>query len=159
MDSWIDPSGQFSYRFSKSLREGRYRKKYSVDFDYQAGLAVSENDRDSIPAMVQDGLSMFYYVRTLDLSVGDIIRINYFDNDSLRPFLIKVDKIESVKTPIGAMECFVLAPYLESGKLLKYKSKVTIYLSTDSRRVPVMISNEARFGSLTLKLESIEKPD
>ncbi|MBU0713030.1 DUF3108 domain-containing protein [bacterium] len=159
MDSWIDTSGRFSHRFSKSLREGRYRKKYSVDFDHQAGLAISKNNRNSIPDMVQDGLSMFYYVRKLDLTVGDIVEINYFDNDSLRPFLIKVDKIESVKTPIGEMECFVLAPYLETGKLLKHKSKVTIYLSTDPRRIPVMISNEARFGSLILKLESIEKPN
>ncbi|MBN2600497.1 MAG: DUF3108 domain-containing protein [Candidatus Marinimicrobia bacterium] len=157
MDSWIDTSGQFSHRFSKSIREGKYRKKYSVDFDYQAGFAISNKDRDSIPDRVQDGLSMFYYIRTLDLTVGDIHEINLFDNDSLRPFLIKVDRIESVKTPIGDMDCFVLVPYLESGKQLKNKSKVTIYLSTDQQRIPVMISNEARFGSLILKLESVKK--
>jgi len=157
MDSWIDTSGQFSRRFSKSLREGKYRKKYSVNFDYEAGVAVSASDRDSIPPMVQDGLSLFYYVRTLDIKVGDIIRINYFDNDSLRPFLIKVEKIETVKAPIGERECFVLAPFLESGKPLKHKSKVTIYLSADEQRIPVIISNEARFGSLVLKLESIRQ--
>jgi len=159
MDSWIDTSGRFSHRFSKSIREGKYRKKYSVDFDYRAGLAIFDKDRDSIPDRVQDGLSMFYYIRTLDLTVGDVHEINLFDNDSLRPFLIKVDKIESVKTPLGDLDCFVLVPYLENGKPLKNKSKVTIYLSTDQQRIPVMISNEARFGSLILKLESIENPN
>ena len=156
MESWIDTSGQFTYRFRKSLREGKYRKKYTVDFNYNEGLAISNDEQKPIPEMVQDGLSMIYYVRTLDIKIGDIIPINFFDNDSLMPFLIKVENIETVKAPIGDMKCFVLAPYLESGKTLKHKSKVTIYLSTDKRRIPVMISNEARFGSLVLKLESIK---
>jgi len=159
MDSWIDTSGRFSHRFSKSIREGKYRKKYSVDFDHRNGLAISDKNRKPIPNTIQDGLSMIYYVRTIDLAVNEILEISYFDNDSLRPFFIKVEKIEVVKTPGGDVECFVLAPFLESGKLLKNRSKVTIYLSTDSRRLPVMISNEARFGSLILKLESIGMPN
>lgn len=159
MDSWMDSSGQFSLRFEKSLREGKYRKKYSVDFDYDRGVSISASKQDSIPARVHDGLSMFYYVRTLDLAVGDVIKINYFDNDSLRPFYIKVDRREWIKVPLGKLECFVLEPYTEGGELLKNKSKVTIYLSVDERRIPVMISNDARFGSLVLKLESVEQTD
>lgn len=157
MDSWLDTSGQYSLRFQKSLREGKYRKQYSVDFDYDRGISISEDDQDSIPARVHDGLSMFYYVRTLDLAIGDVIKINYFDNDSLRPFHIRVDRREWIKAPIGRTECFVLEPYLESGTLLKHKSKITIHLSVDERRLPVIISNNARFGSLVLKLESTEQ--
>jgi hypothetical protein len=156
MESWIDRQGLYSHRFSKSIREGKYRKKYAVDFDYQQNLAISKTDSHTVPANVHDGLSMFYYVRALDLTIGDIIKINYFDNDSLMLFLIRVDQIETVKAPIGDVDCYVLAPYLESGKRLKHKSKITIYISTDHRRLPVMISNSARFGTLTLKLESIQ---
>jgi len=159
MDSWIDTSTQVSYRFQKSLREGNYRKKYSVDFDYGKGLAVSEDARKAIPDIVHDGLSMIYYVRSKKIEIGNIFKINFFDNDSLRPFLIEVKGTEIVKVPFGKVECYVLAPYLESGKSLKHKSKVTIYLSTDKNRIPVMISNEARFGSLILKLEAIESVD
>lgn len=159
MDSWMDSSGRFSLRFEKSLREGKYRKKYSVDFDYDRGISISASKQDSIPARVHDGLSMFYYVRTLDLAVGDVIKINYFDNDSLIPFYIKVDRREWVKAPIGKMECFVLEPYVESGTLLKHKSKITIHLTVDERRLPVIISNDARFGSLVLKLESVGQTD
>ncbi len=158
MESWIDMTGMFSYRFSKSIREGNYKKKYTVDFNYQRLQAISKTDSNTIPIDIHDGLSMFYYVRTLDLSVGDVIEINFYDNDMLRPFMIKVDKIELVKTPVGEIECFVLSPFLESGKMFKQMSKITIHVSTDKRRLPVMISNSARFGTLTLKLESIESP-
>jgi hypothetical protein len=155
MDSWLDGKGYYSRKFSKSLREGHYRKKYEVEFDYQRGQAVSGSKTTKIAALIHDGLSMFYYVRTLNLKLGDTIALNYFDNDSLLPFIIKVEKKETVETPSGKIECFVLKPYYDSKKLLKQKSQVEIYLSTDSLRIPVMISSDARFGSLVLKLESI----
>jgi len=53
----------------------------------------------------------------------------------------------------------VLTPFSEKGKVFKNKNLVTIYLSTDEKRIPVMISNEALFGSMILKLESIYFPD
>jgi hypothetical protein len=155
MDSWLDGEGYFSHKFSKSLREGRYRKKYEVEFNYQEGKAISASKISKIPSLTNDGLSMFYYVRTLDLRLGDTIAINCFDNDSLRPFIIKVEKIEMVETPLGEIKCFVLAPDSDTRKLFKQKNQVVIYLSADTRRIPVMISSDARFGSLVLKLESI----
>jgi hypothetical protein len=159
MDSWIDVSGLYSREFRKSLREGRYRKKYSVRFDYHRMWAISHSDTVSIDGIIHDGLSMFYYIRALDLSIGDIIDLNYFDNDKLRPFKIKVENKEIIKVPAGEIECYVLTPFLEKGKLFKNKSLVTIYLSTDEKRIPVMISSEAIFGSMILKLESIDSPD
>jgi len=155
MDSWLDGEGYYSHKFSKSLREGRYRKKYTVKFNYQEGIAVSASKTSKIPAQAHDGLSMFYYVRTLELNLGDTIPVNFFDNDSLRPFVIRVEKIEMVETPIGEIQCFVLAPDPGTRKLFKQKNQVVIYLSTDRRRIPVMIVSDARFGSLILKLESI----
>ncbi|MCK4640767.1 MAG: DUF3108 domain-containing protein [Candidatus Marinimicrobia bacterium] len=159
MDSWIDVSGLYSRKFRKSLREGRYRKKYSVRFDYHQMQAISQNDTVSIDSIIHDGISIFYYVRALDLSVGDVIDLNYFDNDKLRPFKIKVENKENIKVPAGEIECYVLTPFSEKGKLFKNKNLVTIYLSTDEKRIPVMISSEALFGSMILKLESIKSPD
>lgn len=159
MDSWIDVGGLYSREFKKSLREGHYRKKYSVRFDYHQMRAISQSDTISINGIIHDGLSIFYYVRALDLSVGDVIDLNYFDNDKLRPFKIKVENKENIKVPAGEIECYVLTPFSEKGKLFKNKNLVTIYLSTDEKRIPVMISSEARFGSMILKLESIYFPD
>jgi len=159
MESWVDIEGIYSRKFSKSIREGRYRKQYSVLFDYDNLRAVSPYDTVSIDGMIHDGLSLFYYVRTIDFSLGDIIDLNYFDNDLQRPFKIKVEKIEKVRVPAGVIECFVLTPFAEKGSLFKNKNLVTIHLSTDEKRLPVMISNEARFGSMVLKLESVELPN
>ena len=159
MDSWLDGEGYYSHKFSKSLREGQYRKKYEVEFNYQEGKAVSASKTSKISALAHDGLSMFYYVRTLDLSLGDTIPINFFDNDLLRPFIIKVEKLELVETPLGEIKCFVLAPDPDTKKLFKQKNQVVIYLSADRRKIPVIISSDTRFGSLLLKLEAINTPE
>ena len=158
MESWIDSEKYYSYRFKKSIHEGKYRKNYLVDFDYRRQYAISKSDTIEIPVNLHDGLSMFYYVRTMDFEIGDTININYFDNDSLIPFVIKVDRIETVNAPIGDVRCFVLEPFLESGKRFKNKSKIIIYVSADKQRLPIMIVNSARFGTLTLKLESVLIP-
>jgi len=158
MDSWLDAKTYYSHKFSKSLREGQYRKKYAVEFNYQEGKAVSASKTSKITTLTHDGLSMFYYVRTLELNLGDTIPINCFDNDSLRPLIIKVEKIEPVETPLGEIKCYVLAPDPDTRKLFKQKNQVVIYLSADKRRIPVMIVSDTRFGSLILKLEAVNTP-
>lgn len=154
METWIDCDSLYSHRFRKSLVEGRYRQKYAVTFDYARGYAFSSSDTVALKKRVHDALSIFYYFRSESLAVGKVIEVNNFDNDKFKPFKVRVEKIETIAVPAGDISCFVLLPYVEKGSLFKHKSDVTVYISRDARRLPVMISNDARFGSLILKLES-----
>ncbi|MBD3273830.1 MAG: DUF3108 domain-containing protein, partial [Candidatus Marinimicrobia bacterium] len=74
--SWIDTSNLATLQFSKSLNEGKYTSNYSVRFDYDEMRAYSSKDTViSIDAHMYDVLSLFYYIRSLNLSVGDTINM------------------------------------------------------------------------------------
>ncbi|RKY55565.1 MAG: hypothetical protein DRP89_03035 [Candidatus Neomarinimicrobiota bacterium] len=154
IESWVDVEGLFSRKFKKKIREGLYKKKYSVRFDYDDSLAYSSSDTIPISGPVHDALSIFYYVRAESLWVGKIFDLNNFDNNKFKPYKVIVRKLKIVKTDAGEFECFVLEPYAEKGNLFKYKGQLTIYLSNDVRRLPVKVESEATIGSMIMKIES-----
>ena len=153
-ESWIDRDELFSHKFKKDIREGRYKKKYSVVFNYSDSLAISGDDTTEINQPIHDALSIFYYVRAESLWVDRVLPLNHFDNNKFRPYNIIVNRQENVSVPAGKFKCFVLKPYTEKGSLFKYKGQVTIYISDDQYRLPVMIESEATIGSMLMKLES-----
>jgi hypothetical protein len=153
VNSWIDLNGLFSRRYEKRLREGKYRKDYRAHFDYNEKKAYTSRDTLAISGKVHDALSVIYCMRAEYLFPGRIIRLNNFDNDKFRLFNVVVREVESLKVPAGKFQCFVLEPYAEEGKLFKNQNKMTIYLSADELRLPIMIDNEASFGRMIFKLE------
>lgn len=153
-NSWIDLDGLFSRRYEKSLREGKYKKDYQAYFDYNEKKAYTSLDTLDIDGRMHDALSVIFWVRAEYLFPGRIIRLNNFDNNKLRLFNVIVSGVETLKVPAGEFQCFVLEPYSDDGKLFKNQNKMTIYLSNDSLRLPVMIDNEANFGRMIFKLEN-----
>ncbi|MBS1271540.1 MAG: hypothetical protein MAGBODY4_00672 [Candidatus Marinimicrobia bacterium] len=152
LTSWIDTSTYATVRFEKSLNEGKYEKDYDVWFDYRRMKAFSNNDTTDIETYMQDVLSLFYYIRSLQMSVGDTIRMSNFDNDKISPFLLRVTGTGKVKVPAGKFHCYVVEPFVESDFLFKYKGRLQIWLTKDERKVPVLMKSEATIGSMILKL-------
>lgn len=157
VNSWVDTSTFASVRFEKSLHEGKYRKDYAVWFNYQEMTAYSSSDTTvQIPGHMQDVLSLFYYLRSLNLSVGDTVRMSNYDNDKISPFLLAVNGIEKVRVPAGTFECLAVEPFSESDFLFKYEGNLRIWLTDDERKIPVMMKSKANFGSMVLKLQRYE---
>lgn len=152
-DSWMDIRGLFSHQFQKNIQERRYRKNYAVRFDYDQQKAFTSNDTVAIKGRMQDALSVIYCVRAENLSEGRIIKLNNFDNNKIKLFNVVVSRTEKISVPAGEFECFVLEPYATEGKLFKYQTDMTIYVSTDSLRLPVLITSTASFGKMVFKLE------
>jgi len=70
--SYMDVEVLRSRYFQKRLREGDYKKTVEISFDHEAELAkYSDGNQVEIVAGIQDVLSAFYFVRNLDLDVGD----------------------------------------------------------------------------------------
>lgn len=151
--SWVDTTSFASVQFKKTLREGKYQKEYQVWFDYQKMKAVSPDTTIQIEHRMQDVLSLFYYLRSLNLSVGDTVRLSNYDNDKISPFLLAVKGIETVKVPAGTFECLAVEPFSDSDFLFKYEGNLRIWLTNDERKIPVMMKSKANFGSMVLKLD------
>jgi len=154
MTSWIDTSSLATVQFEKSLNEGKYNKDYSVWFDYNNMQAVSADTTIAIEDEMQDVLSLFYFIRSFDLSVGDTVRMSSFDNNKISPFLLAVTGKETVRVPAGKYECLVVEPFVESDFLFKYEGGLTIWFTDDEQNIPVLMKSKASIGSMILRLES-----
>ncbi|MCH7413711.1 DUF3108 domain-containing protein [Belliella sp. R4-6] len=156
-----------SYRF---IEEGNYRKNERVIFDHKKGKAlVHLYDREdtkildtkdySIPQNVQDIVSGFYLLRTMDLKKyrkGDVISISgFFDKEIYNLKLIYEGK-EKISTEVGEHETFKLTPIMPSNKLFRGKRPVTVWVSDDQNKIPLKIKAKLMVGALNMDIVKAE---
>ena len=93
-------------------------------------------------------------MRTIPLNVGETLTLTTFDNKSFTDFLLRVDKIESIKVPAGDFNCIVVKPYRDGKTFLKNEGDMTMWFTNDKRRIPAQILVKLKYGTMTLKLNS-----
>lgn len=148
--SYVDKEGLFSRYFMKRLREGSYRKTVEIEFDHEA-LKAHYHDKQEfdIVAGVQDVLSAFYYVRTMDLEVGQDVFFSAHSSRKTYDLRVIVHRREMVDTDLGPVDCFVIQPVMVGEGLFKHEGELLIYLSNDERRIPVLMKAKLPVGSIS----------
>lgn len=154
IETWIDAGGLFTRKFSKKVREGKYRKEFQATIDYQDSVVTSGTQSFKIDRELRDPYSLLYYLRTLPLKVGDLLAFTTFDNGEFIDFQVTVHRQEMVRVPAGVFRCLVIEPYREGTHLLKNEGDMTIWLTDDEKRLPVKIVSRARFGSIAFRLKT-----
>jgi len=151
--SYIDVQTQASRYFYKRLREGDYKKTVEVTFDHDAGKAVYADGRtmDTVPG-VQDVLSAFFYVRNLDLAPGNVYSVPAHSSRKIYDLKVVVHGREQVEVKAGTFDCLVVEPMIEGDGLFKHEGKLTMYISDDARRIPVLIKTKVPVGSIDVQL-------
>ena len=156
--SYIDVDSLYSLYFYKRLREGDFRKTVEVMFDHAADLARYADGKEvPVPPAVQDVLSAFYHVRNLDLAPGMVRSVPAHSSGKSYDLKVYVHGVETVKTKAGRFECLVVEPALVGEGLFKHEGKLTIYLSNDHRRLPVMIKTKVPVGTIDVELKSFQE--
>ena len=154
VDSWIDEKGLFIHHQVKTIRQGNYKKNSNTKLFYADSFAIVNNDSIPISGTVFDPYSLFYYLRTIPLILGETLNMITFDNGSFTDFQLRVEKRESLSGPAGTFKCLVINPFKDGKTLLKNEGDMTIWLSDDARRIPVQILVKLKYGTMKLKLKS-----
>ena len=154
VDSWIDANGLNLQRQKKSVRQGSYRKTTQTELFYDKGLAIVNNDTIQVRDIVFDPYSLFYYLRTVPLIIGETLNMITFDNGSFTDFQLRVDKSELLTVPAGTFNCFVVNPFKNGSSLLKNEGDMTIWFSDDKRKIPIQILVKIKYGTMKLMLKS-----
>ncbi len=155
--SYIDVETLYSHYFHKRLREGDYKKTVEVDFDHLAEEArYSNGETYPITTGVQDVLSAFFYVRNLDLTPGNTYRVPAHTSRRTYELEVIIHGKERVKVEAGTFDCFVVEPVLVGEGLFKHEGKLTLYITDDANRVPVMIKTKVPVGSIDVELKEYQ---
>ncbi len=157
--SYIDTTSIVPQRFHRNIEEGKYKKKENIMFDHYKNLATVEDKKETqtfkVPDNVQDIVSGFYYLRTLNYEkrkIGEQIRIQGFFDDEVFDFTVSYRGKETVETKAGKIRAIKLVPKMPKNKLFDGEDAVTVYLSDDKNKVPVLIQAEMFVGAIKIDL-------
>ncbi|GAA3981092.1 DUF3108 domain-containing protein [Hymenobacter antarcticus] len=165
-DQWrayIDTTSILPIRAQRDIAEKNYRKKETIDFDHLHDLAdVQVHDKEhpkrNTVKVANNSLELvsgFYYLRTINfdrMKVGDVVRIpGYFDGDN---FMLEVTYKgrEVVETKAGDVRTFKLVPKLPNNKLFRGENAISVYLSDDRNKIPVLFQAEMFVGTVKVDM-------
>ena len=156
---------RLSYRY---IQEGRYRRNEKIYFDQTNKKATLElYDREnkkikevkvfSLPGTVQDLVSGFYFLRTLDLSAmrkgQEILLRGFFDKEIYNLKLI-FEGTEMLETSLGIKETYLFSPQIPKNSLFRGEYPVKVWITKDANKIPVKIRANLFIGALNIDIRS-----
>ncbi|SEW09293.1 Protein of unknown function [Kaistella antarctica] len=165
-ESFINYNTGLPSFYVRNVKEGTYTQHFETVFNHNSQtLYLTDKEKNTTQSIktvagVQDMLSAFYYLRSLDdseLKVGSVKKLSVWIDDELFPFQIKVVGTENVKTRFGYINTLKIVPQVMSGRVFKDKEGVTLWVSNDKNHIPIAIKAELAVGSLKADIDSYSK--
>ncbi|MDD3875903.1 MAG: DUF3108 domain-containing protein [Bacteroidales bacterium] len=154
-ETFIDERAIVPLLFIRRTDEGGYKISQDVTFNQYTHKAISNTATVNVVENVQDIISAFYYARTMDashLSVGDEIPINFFLDDSVYVTKIIYEGVENVNIRLGTFRCLRFKPMVLTGTVFKQPYPMTLWISDDKNKIPVLAQSGILVGSVKLEL-------
>jgi hypothetical protein len=155
-----------SYGFSKQIVEGKRQVNTDLKFDYgqhkstqvEKNLVsgITKHEEASIPGCVTDLMSGIFYAASQPIQVGQSFQMPLADALHTLPVTMKGLSREEIKTAAGTFQTIRVQPTAESG-VVKNKGEIWIWYSDDARHIPVQMRARLFWGTLTMRLSSIDQ--
>lgn len=159
-ETYMDAEAVFPWVFVRRINEGGYSKAQDYQFFQHKKIVKNEkNETYQVPLGVQDMLSAFYYARTIDFTKakkGDIFTIPAFVDEEYYDLKIKFAGIEKIKVDKGKFDCMVFHPVVQTGRIFKHEEDLTVYITNDKNKIPVLAKAKILVGSIRMELEDYQ---
>ncbi|MDR1695568.1 MAG: DUF3108 domain-containing protein [Endomicrobium sp.] len=160
-EAWIDEKSMSSLRFVSNISEGGWKKRETLEFDpVEKTYRLYDNGKMQMgitPDYVQDVLTALYYIRTLDLNIGDRYTLEAHSGDMSWPLAVNVVRKEKIKVFAGEFDCLVLEPFVrENAGIMKTSGRMLVWVTDDGRKIPVYLKVKIPIGAAIAELEKIE---
>ena len=166
---YVDTTSLKPYYFDRKTNEGDYIARHEYWFDYEQDQIYSKIKKKKKPLkkdtlenkfISSDIVSVAYYTRNLDFSKykkKEKIPLRMLIDNEIHNLYIRYKGIEDVKLKSGEVyECLKFSPMLVKGHLFQGGEDMTIWVSNDKNRVPIMVEAKVLIGSVKGLLDSYE---
>lgn len=160
-ESFMDTETLITHKFSLRLDESLQQRELLELYDQKTKLAYywskldhkrkgKMNEKKEIPIdfYTHDGLSAFYFIRTLPLEIGKSFTFPVVTNGKIRTVRVTVDRKEVLQTRIGAIPAVVLKPEVVLDGVLKTYGDSYVWVSDDERRILLKVDAKIKVGSI-----------
>lgn len=142
-------------KYTKNLDEQGEQKTEVTTIEEGVATRVRNKVKTvKVPRPVFDPISLIYHLRTLDLAVGSVHELKVLADVKVYNVHARVTRRERIQTPAGTFNTVLVEPRMETGGVER-KEKMFIWYSDDSRRIPVRIRTEVKFGAVTATLRGV----
>lgn len=156
-ETYLDEEGIFPWLFVRRIEEGGYKKEQDYKFFQNQGRVehVQKELVYKVPHGVQDMISSFYYARTIDFTDAKKNQVYQFDSfvdGEVYPIKIKYVGTKNIRVNAGKFECMVFHPVVQEGRIFKKDDDVTVYITNDENKIPVLARAKILIGSVRMEL-------
>lgn len=166
IESWVDPEVTRALLYQKNQEEGDYVRNYVIRFNPQGTMAFRYSKgalKNSVLTQpgTFDPLSMLFFFRTKPLSVGYEFSAPVTDGDKAVAGKARVVRRETITTPAGEFDTFLVEPEIKDiGGVFRKSPDATlqVWITNDARRLPVRVKSKVIVGSFSMELTAYEGP-
>jgi len=155
-ETYMDINGVFPWLFVRDVNEGGYKIKQTYKFSQNKNKVDNGKGKTfEAPQGVQDMLSSFYYARTIDFTNAkkdEIFTIWSFVDDELWPLKIRFIGRSQVKVSGKKYRAMMFHPVVQEGRLFKKEEDVTVWISDDENKIPLLAEGKVLIGSVKMEL-------
>jgi hypothetical protein len=160
LDTRLDTRTLLPHRATFRSEENGARRQAETRFDRERGKASFELDEDGtdyqydfdVPPQVQDALSAVYVLRAMPWKPGDRLTVPVSNDGALFSVIAEPAAAESVRVPFGALEGWRVHVTVTDAQGQPAVSDAAVWISTDSRRLPLKLQAKLPVGHFVLVL-------
>ncbi len=158
IDSVVDPEHFVPIRYTMKGRQGFQTRTRELRFDQvnHAVELIMDGQSRTYPtvAAVQDPLSALYYYRlTATMQPGEVVRIPVHDRKRPKEIIVTAGPVERVVTDAGTFQAVRLKIKQEEEGIFLHEGDITVWITTDDRRLPVRLEGRVTIGTVAAELE------
>ncbi|HJQ23905.1 MAG TPA: DUF3108 domain-containing protein [Blastocatellia bacterium] len=155
-ESFLNAATLMPFRAEKSTRHGKKQDRGSMQIDQQKRTAQLDDGRTlEIPPDTYDIAGLLFAIRGMDLTIGKARQFNIIEDGKLYRISVTPEAKEKVTTRAGTFETVRMATKNLSGGRDSNLYNLKMFITTDARRWPVMLTAEPSWGSVRVQLTSI----
>jgi len=154
----VDAKTLLPLKAIRNIKEKKYRWYNETLFYPEIDSINSQRSGwKQVPDSLVDIVSVFFYFvhkhLLNNLEAGQNVTLPTFHADKISDVSITYEGQTKISTDLGDIDCYVLAPRVDKGKLLNRSDGLKCFISKENK-VPVLFEFDMRVGSLRAVLKS-----
>lgn len=143
-------------RDSEAVFDYENKQVTYIEINPQDAMRPPRKVASQIEAGTQDFISGLYSLRSMPLTVGKTFELIISDTGLIYKIPVRVTARIQQKSVLGKIWCFRLEPEIfGANRLIDQKGSMIIWITDDTRRIPVRAQINANIGRVEVKLKSV----
>ena len=158
-ESIIDSSTMKPKFFIRNVSEGNTKFNQFYTFNHDELTVNTGEQKIKVPENIQDMVSCYFYARTLNLKnlkKDTILSFNSFVDEEIYNLKVKYLGKEPIKIEAGQFNALKFCPIVQKGRIFKEEEDLTVWISDDYNKIPLLAKAKIWVGSVRMELEKMD---